>query len=79
MCLAVPAKLIKQYGDEAEVDLHGNRVCVSTALVPDASEGDWLLVHAGFAIQQLDEQEAEQTWAILNDLNEQNSEVKDGE
>ncbi len=69
MCLAVPAKLTDCTDDhKAIADLHGNRIEVSTMLVPDAKEGDWVLIHAGFAIQQLDQQEAEKTWAVLDDL-----------
>jgi hydrogenase expression/formation protein HypC len=68
MCLAVPAKLVEKEGDEAVAELHGNRVRVSTLLVPEAVRGDWVLLHAGFAIQRLDGAEAEQTWSILEDL-----------
>jgi hydrogenase expression/formation protein HypC len=69
MCLAVPAKLVNCTDDYTAVaDLHGNRVEVSTQLVPDAKIGDWVLIHAGFAIQHLDEREAQQTWAVLEDL-----------
>lgn len=68
MCLAVPAQLVERKGDEAVVDLHGNRVRVNTLMVPQAGVGDWVLVHAGFAIQRLDEEQAEATWAVLRDL-----------
>jgi hydrogenase expression/formation protein HypC len=68
MCLAVPARLVACEGTDAVADLHGNRVQVSTVLVPEAGVGDWVLVHAGFAIQQVDAAEAEATWALLQDL-----------
>lgn len=68
MCLAVPAQLVDQQGQEALADLHGNRVWVHTALVPEARVGDWVLIHAGFAIQRLNEQDAARTWAVLEDL-----------
>jgi len=69
MCLAVPAKLTEFSGsDKAIADLHGNRVEVSTLLVPDVQIGDWILIHAGFAIQQLSETEAAATWSVLEDL-----------
>lgn len=48
--------------------MHGNRLTVSTLLVPEARLGDWVLIHAGFAIQKLDEEEAAATWSVLNDL-----------
>ncbi len=70
MCLAVPAKLVEceAAADRAVADLHGNRVEVSTSLVPDARSGDWVLVHAGFAIQKLDGDDVRETWAVLEDL-----------
>lgn len=68
MCLAVPAQLISCKDMEAEADLHGNRVQISTHLVPEAKVGDWVLIHAGFAIQLLDQQSVEETWAIMEDI-----------
>lgn len=65
MCLAVPAKVIACSGDEATVDLQGNTLKISRVLTPAASTGDWVLVHAGFAIAQLDEAEALETWDYL--------------
>jgi hydrogenase expression/formation protein HypC len=55
--------------DEAAlVDFQGNRLEVSTVLTPEVGAGDWVLVHAGFAITQLDEETARQTWTYLNGL-----------
>jgi hydrogenase expression/formation protein HypC len=68
MCLAVPALLVECEGEEAVADLHGNRVPVNTALVPEASQGDWVLIHAGFAIQKLTAADAQETWDVLKDL-----------
>jgi hydrogenase expression/formation protein HypC len=68
MCLAVPARLIECKGASALADLHGNHIPISTLLIPDCQVGDWVLLHAGFAIQKLDEDEARQTWALINDL-----------
>jgi hydrogenase expression/formation protein HypC len=68
MCLAVPAKLVSCNGAAGLADLHGNRVQVSTMLVPDAIPGDWVLIHAGFAIQRVSEQDVKLTWDVLKDL-----------
>jgi hydrogenase expression/formation protein HypC len=68
MCLAVPAKLTSVRADEAVIDLRGTSVKINTVLVPDAVEGDWVLVHAGFAIQRLDEEEARKTFSLLDEL-----------
>ena len=65
MCLAVPGRIIEQNGTEATVDFQGSRVAVSLQLTPEAKQGDWVLVHAGFAISQLDEAEARETWSYL--------------
>ncbi len=65
MCLAVPGKVIECRGDEAVVDLQGSTLRVSKVLTPEADVGAWVLVHAGFAIAQLDEREALETWDYL--------------
>ncbi len=68
MCLAIPAKLVEQNNNEGRAELHGMLVPVNTLLVPQVKVGDWILVHAGFAIQRIDAQTAEETWAVLEDL-----------
>jgi hydrogenase expression/formation protein HypC len=68
MCLAVPAKLVSRSGTEGIADLHGNRVQISTVLVLDAIPGDWILIHAGFAIQRLSEKDVQETWDLLNEM-----------
>ena len=68
MCLAVPGKVIECSGDEVVVDLQGNTLRVSKILTPEVGTGDWVLVHAGFAIAQLDEAEALQTWDYLRQM-----------
>ncbi|MBO8169522.1 MAG: HypC/HybG/HupF family hydrogenase formation chaperone [Thermoanaerobacteraceae bacterium] len=70
MCLAVPLKVRKKEGDMAEVGLKGLRQQVSVALTPEVKEGDWVLVHAGFAIQRLEENDALETLSLLEELNE---------
>jgi hydrogenase expression/formation protein HypC len=71
MCLAVPALVVECAGEEALTDMHGNRVRVSTVLVPEVKVGDWVLIHAGFALQKLDEDEAKETFGVLADLERQ--------
>ncbi|RJQ55587.1 MAG: HypC/HybG/HupF family hydrogenase formation chaperone [Actinobacteria bacterium] len=72
MCLGVPGKItsIQDMGGLAiaEVDISGVKRQVSLDLVPEAEEGQYVLVHAGFAIQIIDEQEAEETLKLLEDL-----------
>ena len=66
MCLAVPARVVQRLeGEEALVDLGGVRKRVSLALVPAAGAGDYVIVHAGHAISQLDPGEAALTLALI--------------
>ncbi len=65
MCLAVPGKIIACDDSAAVVDLQGNRLAISTVLTPEAEVGQWVLVHAGFAITMLDERDALETWDYL--------------
>jgi hydrogenase expression/formation protein HypC len=68
MCLAVPGRILEMEGNAARVDFGGVTREASTALVPEARVGDYVLVHAGFAIQVLDEREAEETLSLFRDL-----------
>ena len=82
MCLAVPGKVVFIDDDSngpgrarmATVDFQGSRVKASLVLTPEARAGDWVLVHAGFAIQLLDEQDALETWKYLNLMDAEESE-----
>ncbi len=69
MCLAIPAR-VKTINENsmAEVDIMGVSRHASLDLVPDAKVGDFVLVHAGFAIQVIDEEAAEETLQMLKDL-----------
>jgi hydrogenase expression/formation protein HypC len=68
MCLAVPAKIIELTGSDAVADCIGNRIQTNISLVPYVKLGDYVLVHAGFAITVLDEDEAKKTWKLLEDI-----------
>ena len=69
MCLALPARVEEISGiDAAIVNLGGVRKCISLALVDDVAVGDYVIVHVGFALQKLDEDEAAQTLALFAEL-----------
>ena len=70
MCLAIPARIIELEGDKAVVDAMGNRFNAKTTLLPDIKLGDLVLVHAGFAISQVDEEEAKKTWQLISEIND---------
>lgn len=68
MCLAVPAKVIDIVDMLATVELSGITRKVSIMLLPEAKVGDFVLVHAGFAMQVVDETEAEYLTDTLREL-----------
>ncbi len=68
MCLAIPARIIELDGDKAVVDAMGNRWKAKTTLLPEARLGDLVLIHAGFAISLVDEQEAKKTWELIEEI-----------
>ena len=70
MCLAIPARIIELEGDKAVVDAMGNRFKAKTTLLPNIKLGDLVLVHAGFAISQVDEEEAKKTWQLISEIND---------
>ncbi len=61
MCLGVPMRVRSVDGSSAEVELGGVLQEISTLLLPSAKEGDFVIVHAGFAIERLNEQAAQRT------------------
>lgn len=70
MCLAVPARIVEMEGDRAVVDAMGNRWKAKTTLLPEAKLGDLVLIHAGFAISLVDEEEAKKTWQLIAEISE---------
>lgn len=77
MCLAVPMQVLRRTGDLAVVELGGVEREVSLMLQPEAREGDFVLVHAGYAIGIVDEVQARETLELLRELAEVGGE--DGE
>ena len=70
MCLAIPARIIELEGDNAIVDAMGNRFRAKTTLLAEAKLGDLVLVHAGFAISLVDEEEAKKTWQLIAEIDD---------
>ena len=74
MCLAVPGQIVEMVDDErslAKVDVAGVRRSVNIGLLDgDVGPGDWVLIHVGFAISQVDEQEARATLDLLERMGE---------
>ncbi|WP_242841717.1 HypC/HybG/HupF family hydrogenase formation chaperone [Desulfitibacter alkalitolerans] len=70
MCLAVPFKIISTDGEMAVVEVNGLTQNISIALTPEALPGDWVLVHAGYAIHKIDEAEAKETLKLWEEIHE---------
>ncbi|HID32818.1 MAG TPA: HypC/HybG/HupF family hydrogenase formation chaperone [bacterium (Candidatus Stahlbacteria)] len=68
MCLAIPAKLISKEGNKGSAEVMGVRREVYLNLTPEAEIGDWLLIHAGFAIQILSEADALETIKAIDEV-----------
>lgn len=68
MCLAVPVQVVSIEGNDAEVELGGVRRRVSIMLTPEAKVGDYVLLHTGYAINVVDEAEAQETLKILGEM-----------
>lgn len=75
MCLAIPGKIVEITGDEpltrtAKVSFGGSIKEVSLAYTPEAAVGDYIMVHVGFALSVVDEEEAAQVFEILKQMSE---------
>jgi len=68
MCLGIPGKLIEIEKNVAKVDVGGFVRDISLDLCPDVSVGEYVLIHTGFAIQKVDEKEAEETLELLKQM-----------
>ena len=83
MCLAVPGQIVEIVhasddpvtGRMGIIDFQGTRIEASLAMVPDAAEGAWVLVHAGFALTVIDEAEAKITFETLQMALGENTEL----
>ena len=71
MCLGIPAKIVSVDKEkQGEVDYLGTRVKASFLFLDSPQVGDWVIVHAGFAISSLDEKEAQETLSLLREIAE---------
>ncbi|MCS7135598.1 MAG: HypC/HybG/HupF family hydrogenase formation chaperone [Nitrososphaerota archaeon] len=68
MCLAIPAKVIEKTGNIAKVDFGDSTLREVDVSLVEVSVGQYVLVHAGYAIQVLDEEEALKTIELLSDM-----------
>ncbi|MBO7352215.1 MAG: HypC/HybG/HupF family hydrogenase formation chaperone [Candidatus Methanomethylophilaceae archaeon] len=67
MCLAIPGKITAIRGETADVDFGGVTKQTNVSMV-DANVGDWVVIHAGFAIEVMDEEDAQETIRLWNEV-----------
>jgi hydrogenase expression/formation protein HypC len=70
MCLAIPARIVELQGDKAVVDAMGNQFRARTTFLPEVKLGDLVLIHAGFAISTIEEEEAKKTWQLIAEIDQ---------
>jgi hydrogenase expression/formation protein HypC len=68
MCLAIPMRIARIDGPVAEVEVEGVKRRARLDLLPNAGVGDYVLIHAGMAIALVDEDEAQQTLALIKEF-----------
>jgi hydrogenase expression/formation protein HypC len=70
MCLSIPARIVELQDETATVSVGGNRYTAGLQMLDDVDVGDYVLLHAGFAIQKISPEEAEQTLELLREMGE---------
>jgi hydrogenase expression/formation protein HypC len=69
MCLGIPAKVIEiDDSNQGKIDYLGTKVKTDFSLLDEVKLGDWVIVHAGFAITKLNEEEAQETLSMLREI-----------
>jgi hydrogenase expression/formation protein HypC len=69
MCLAVPAKIVRLEGEgQGTASYMGSEVRANFSLVPQARPGDWVIIHAGFAISVVDDREAREILRLFREM-----------
>ncbi|MDD3877185.1 MAG: HypC/HybG/HupF family hydrogenase formation chaperone [Bacteroidales bacterium] len=76
MCLSIPAKVISIDGDKAVVSVGGTKYEASLQLLDDVKVDDYILLHTGFAIQKISEEEALETLKTFEEFDALNDEIK---
>ncbi|OPX28318.1 MAG: hypothetical protein B1H06_03500 [Candidatus Cloacimonas sp. 4484_143] len=68
MCLAIPAQVVEKDGDKGFVNLGGSKKEIMFTFTPEAEEGDWVLIHTGFALNVISEEDASETLKLFEEL-----------
>ena len=68
MCYAIPGRILEVAGDSAVVDFDGVRKRANVSLIEGAKVGEYVLVHAGFAIERLSRQSAKESLSLIREM-----------
>jgi hydrogenase expression/formation protein HypC len=68
MCLSIPAKIISIEGKTARASVGGTIINVGLHMIDDIKEGDYVLVHTGFALQKISDDEAQETLKLIREM-----------
>ena len=68
MCLSIPAKILSIEGKTARASVGGTIINVGLHMVEDIKEGDYVLVHTGFALQKISDEEAQETLKLIKEM-----------
>ena len=79
MCLSIPAKVISIDGEMAKVSMGGAEYNASLQMIEDVKIGDYILLHTGFAIQKIDEEEAKEIFKLFDELAEIHRQIDEEE
>jgi hydrogenase expression/formation protein HypC len=74
MCLSVPGKILSIEGDAAKVSVGGTVIDTNLQLIDNAKAGEYVLVHSGFALERISEEEANETLRLFDELNKMQDE-----
>ena len=79
MCLSIPSKVISICGEKAIVSVGGTEYEASLQLIDDVKVDDYVLLHTGFAIQKISEEDADETLMLLRELGEIDKKIREEE
>lgn len=79
MCLSIPAKVEKVDGENAVVSIGGTTYNASLQMLDNVQEGEYVLLHTGFAIQKISPEEAEETLKVFEEYEELNKQLDEEE
>jgi hydrogenase expression/formation protein HypC len=74
MCLSIPAKILSIEGKTARASVGGTIINVGLHMIDEIKEGDYVLVHAGFALQKISDDEAQETLKLIREMENINQE-----